>query len=76
VTAAIVWGVIWLVLAVAGYFVGVVVTFHLSLLALAADAKRALLLTIPVGVGVLAFAVFALIQTILQVVSVVQIATA
>lgn len=75
-TAAIVWMVLWFVFMWAAWVFGWLSLVHGSIFAGMFGKARLIILTVPLGLASLVFAVYSLVHVILQVISVIQIATA
>jgi hypothetical protein len=75
-TDAVVWLVLWFVFMLVSFYGGILMLVHGSLFAGWVGKKRLLGLTVPLGLAGLAFSVFALIQTILQIIDVITRITA
>jgi hypothetical protein len=72
-TAAVVWTVLWFVFMLVGFYGGLIMLVHGSILAGWFGKKRLIAVTVPLGLAGLGFAVFALIQLIIQGISLVQL---
>jgi len=70
-TDAVVWLVLWFVFMVFSFYGGLISLVHGSLVAGWFGKKRLIALTVPLGLALLAFSVFSLIQTILQIIDII-----
>ena len=69
----IAWLVLWFVAIPVSVFFGHIFTFILSAVALGEDVPWFLIITVPLGIAAYLFAVFSIIQFIIQLIAVLQL---